>query len=276
MRKNKLLCAALAAPVVTAGLYALSLRGRTNHPAWDKLSRFRYAHRGLHDKENGVPENSLLAFRLAVEQGFGAELDIHLTKDGKLAVIHDDSLLRTAGVDVKASELTAEELNQYRLEGTDEKIPFLEEVLELFEDRAPLIIELKVENNASALAKAACDLLDRWHVDYCIESFHPAAVLWLKQNRPDVCRGQLSENFVSSKGTGLGFAADFIMTHLLTSCLTRPDFVAYDWQGRNGLSPKLSRKLWRVQEVNWTVRDRETMEKCEADGSLIIFEKFVP
>lgn len=276
MNKNRLLGIALAAPAVTAGLYLLSLRGRTNHPAWEKLTKFRYAHRGLHDKENGVPENSLLAFQRAAEHGFGAELDIHLTKDGRLAVIHDDSLLRTAGVDIKASSLTAEELSQYRLEGTGEKIPFLEEVLPIFEDKAPLIIELKVENNAAALARATCDLLDRWHVDYCIESFHPGAVRWLKQHRPDVCRGQLSEDFVSSKGTKLGFLADFVMTHLLTSFLTRPDFIAYDWHSRKEPSLLISRKLWGVQEVSWTVRDRETMEDCEADGSLIIFEKFMP
>lgn len=131
-------------------LYLLSLRCRRGHPAWATLRQFRYAHRGLHDREQGIPENSLAAFRRAVEQGFGAELDVHLTKDGRLAVIHDDSLLRTAGADVKASELTAAELGQYRLEGTDEKIPFLEEVLPLFEGKAPLIVELKVEGNAAA------------------------------------------------------------------------------------------------------------------------------
>ena len=66
------------------------------------------------------------------------------------------------------------------------------------------------------------------------------------------------------------------MTHLLTSSATRPDFIAYDWHGRDGLSPTLSRRLWKVREVCWTVRDRETMERCEADGSLVIFEKFIP
>lgn len=276
MNRKRLLGIALAAPAVTAGLYLLSLRGRTNHPAWETLTRFRYAHRGLHDRNNGVPENSLAAFRLAAEHGFGAELDVHLTRDGRLAVIHDDSLLRTAGADGKVSDLTAEELAQYRLEGTDEKIPFLEEVLSIFEGRAPLIVELKVENNAAELARAACDLLDRWNVDYCIESFHPAAILWLRKNRPDVCRGQLSEDFVSSKGTKLGFLADFAMTHLLTSFLTRPDFIAYDWHGRKEPSVRLSKKLWGVQEVSWTVRDRETMEALDKDGAVSIFEGFIP
>ena len=182
--------------VVLFILWILALRCRNGHTAWNTLRNFRYAHRGLHDSENGIPENSMAAFRLAVENGYGIELDIHLTKDGRLAVIHDSSLLRTAGADVRVETLTAEELDQYRLEGTDEKIPFLEEVLPLFEGKTPLVVELKVEGNAAALAKAACDLLDQYKVDYCIESFHPQAILWLKKNRPEICRGQLSQNFL--------------------------------------------------------------------------------
>lgn len=257
-------------------LWVLAIRCRRGHSAWETLRNYRYAHRGLHDAANGIPENSLKAFRLAADHGFGAELDVHLTKDGRLAVIHDDSLLRTAGVDVKASALTAEELAQYRLEGTDEPIPFLEEVLPIFEGKAPLIVELKVEGNAAALAEAACGLLDKHHTDYCIESFHPQAVLWLKKHRPDVCRGQLSQNFLRDKGTGLGKAADFAMTHLLTGFLTVPDFIAYDHRHRNRLSLKLARLVWGVQEVSWTIRTPEAMNKCEADGCLSIFEHFIP
>ena len=276
MKKHSLLRAALMAPAAAAGVYLLSLRGRKDHPAWAVLERYRYAHRGLHDKVNGVPENSLAAFRRAVERGFGAELDAHLTRDGRLAVIHDDSLLRTAGADVRASESTAEELARYRLEGTDERIPFLEEVLPLFEGKTPLIVELKVDGNNDALCQAACEMLDRFDVDYCVESFHPGAVRWLKEHRPDICRGQLSENFLRSEGTNMGAFADFAMTHLLLDFATLPDFIAYDWHGREGLSPRLARKLWGVREVSWTVRDRETMERLEAEGSLIIFENFIP
>ena len=257
-------------------LWLVALRCRKGHAAWDTLRKFRYAHRGLHNSAAGIPENSMAAFRLAAEHGYGVELDIHLTKDGRLAVIHDDSLLRTAGADVKASDLTAEELGQYRLEGTEERIPFLEEVLPLFEGKAPLIVELKVEKNAGALAEAACNLLDQYSADYCIESFHPQAVIWLKKHRPDVCRGQLSQNFLKDKGTGSGKAADFAMTHLLTSFLSMPDFIAYNHEHRNRLSLKLARMVWQVQEVSWTIRTPEDMARCEKDGCLSIFENFTP
>ena len=75
-------------------------------------------------------------------------------------------------------------------------------------------------------------------MDYCIESFHPLAVRWLKKHRPDVCRGQLSENFLKTR-TGLGRGADFVMTHLLTSFLTTPDFIAYNPKsGKNETFPR--------------------------------------
>ena len=261
--------------VVLAAIWLLALRCRRGHPAWAVLEQYRYAHRGLHDSEHGIPENSLAAFRLAAQRGFGAELDVHLTRDGRLAVIHDDSLLRTAGADVKASQLTAEELSAYCLEGTQEKIPFLEEVLPLFEGKGPLIVELKVEGNAAALAQATCEMLDRYRVDFCIESFHPQAVLWLKRHRPEVCRGQLSQNFLAQR-SGLSWPAAFAMTHLLTSFLTTPDFIAYNLHHRDRLSLRLARRLWGVREVSWTIRSPQELAACEGDGCLSIFEGFTP
>lgn len=267
----------LAAIILVLLLWVLALYCRKGHPMLGALQEFRFAHRGLHNAAEGVPENSMKAFRLAAEHGYGIELDVHLTKDGRLAVIHDDSLLRTAGVDVKASDLTAEELSQYRLEGTDEKIPFLEEVLPLFEGIAPVIVELKVEKNAAALAEAACRVLDEFNLNFCIESFHPQAIMWLKKHRPAICRGQLSQNFLlKGKGTGQGKPADFAMTHCLTSFLTYPDFIAYNHEHRDRLCLKVARKVWGVQEVSWTVRSPEVMAQCEKDGCVVIFEHFEP
>ena len=143
-------------------LYLLCLRCRRGKMDQAYFRQWRYAHRGLHDREKGIPENSMAAFKRAAANGFGAELDVHLMKDGKLAVIHDASLLRTAGADVEIEDLTAETLDQYPLEGTEQRIPLLEEVLPLFTDRAPLIVELKAERgNAEALAAAASRVLKK-------------------------------------------------------------------------------------------------------------------
>ena len=102
----------ISIPVLVV-IYLLLLRCRKGHPGLEHLRKYYYAHRGFHG--NGVPENSLWAFRLAAEKGYGSELDIHLMKDGNLAVIHDASLKRTAGGDVLIEDLTTEDLTGYRL-----------------------------------------------------------------------------------------------------------------------------------------------------------------
>ena len=259
-------------------LYLLCLRCRRGTADWTHFRKWRYAHRGFHDREKGIPENSLAAFKRAAANGFGAELDVHLMKDGKLAVIHDASLLRTAGADVYIEDLTAEELENYRLEGTEQRIPLLEEVLPLFAGRAPLIVELKAERgNAAALAEAACRVLDKHKTDCCVESFDPRCLMWLWQNRPDVIRGQLSENFTAhGDAQNLPGGVRWILTNLLLNVRTRPDFIAYRFEDRKNLSLRLCRGVYGVQEASWTVREKAVMEQAEAAGNLVIFENFDP
>ncbi len=268
----------LLALIVLGELYTLALRCRRGHPDWKILRLWRYAHRGFHDKPV-IPENSMAAFRRAVENRFGAELDVHLMRDGRLAVIHDSSLLRTAGADVAVEDLTAEELEQYRLEGTEERIPLLEEVLELFQDRTPLVVELKSERgNYNELAAATVAVLDKYRVRYCIESFDPRCLVWLRKNRPEIVRGQLSEQFLRHEedGADLSRAVRFILSNLLMNFRAVPDFIAYRFSDRDCLSLRWCRKFYKVQEVNWTIRSREEMIAAEKAGNLVIFEQFDP
>lgn len=254
-------------------LYTLSLRGRNNHKLLRKLRKFSYAHRGLHKK--GVPENSLWAFQLARDKGYGIELDVHLMKDGELAVIHDCSLLRTAGVDMRIDELTAEDLTFFRLEGTEERIPLFRQVLELYRGYAPLIVELKSDRgNHAALCQAVCDMLDSYEGLYGVESFDPRCVAWLKKNRPDIVRGQLSQNFMKDKKTPLFLRP--VMSWNITTFLTKPDFIAFRYADRKCFSIWVMRKLWKLQGVTWTLRAPEEHETACKEGWIPIFENFEP
>lgn len=256
-------------------VYLALLIPRRNYPGWEKLDGVRYAHRGLHDKDQGRPENSLAAFRLAAEKGFGAELDVHLMADGKLAVVHDSSLKRVCGREAVIEDLRAEDLAGYPLYDTQEHIPLLRDVLEVFEGGTPLVIELKsVKGNAAALTDAVMAELKGWNGTYCIESFQPGVIRHLRAHYPEVVRGQLSANFMNEES--LGWFQRVAMTYLLTTSFTRPDFIAYDYHDRSCPSLRLMRGLFRVHEVGWTIRDRGAMERLEADGVTVIFEKFVP
>lgn len=274
---NKMTKAALGCAGVL-GAWSLLLKPRRNQPGWEKLEGMRYAHRGLHDVKLGVPENSMAAFQRAIDHGFGAELDVHLMADGNLAVVHDSDLTRVCGRKARIEDLVEEELMDYPLMGTEELIPLFEEVLGLFEGKTPLVIELKVEGgNANALTDAVMAALEGWNGVYCVESFHPAALLRLKERYPWVLRGQLSQNFLrDSEVSNLSLPARFVLTNLLTTAFTRPDFIAYNWKDRGNLSLRWMRALYGVHEVDWTVRERETMETLDQAGVTSIFEGFVP
>lgn len=251
------------------------LRCRTGHPMLEVLRKYRYAHRGYHDKPN-IPENSMIAFRRALERGWGAELDVHLLKDGTLAVMHDASLKRTAGADVQIEDLTREELGRYRLEGTDQPIPLFDEVLELFEGKAPLIIELKSERgNHLALTEAVCQRLGRYHGDFCVESFDPFVLIDLKKLRPDICRGQLSQNFLLDRN-GLSYPKALVAANLGLNALTQPDFIAYKFRDREQACLRVCQRNWKAQIVYWTLRSKEELLEAEAQGALPIFECFDP
>lgn len=110
-----------------------------------------------------------------------------------------------------------------------------------------------------------------------MESFHPAAVLRLKEKYPHVLRGQLSQNFMRDSEVGnLSLPVRFGLTNLLTTFATRPDFIAYNWKDRGNLSLRMMKALYGVHEVGWTVRDQGTMDALEQVGVASIFEGFIP
>lgn len=234
-----------------------------------------YAHRGYHDKP-AIPENSLPAFRRAIERKWGAELDVHILKDGTLAVFHDSELERCTGEKGILEDLDFESMRRLHLEGTQEPIPTFDEVLDLFEHSgSPLIIELKTyRHNHKALTEAVCRRLDRYTGTFCLESFDPFAVLELKKLRPAFIRGQLARNFRADPW-GMGKLLAAHMTDLRFNCLTKPDFVAYQFADRD--VPALQKALKKgMQEVNWTIRCKEDLEAVLRNGALAIFEKFDP
>ncbi len=241
----------------------------------EKLHAFdgwRYAHRGLHRKPD-IPENSRAAFRRAVKNGFGAELDVHLLSDGTLAVLHDSLLKRMTGREGVIEDCTLEDLPELKLGETEETIPTFGEVLRIFGGRTPLIIELKTwKGNAEALTEAVLKELEGYRGLYCLESFDPRVALWLRKNRPDILRGQLSMDFVKER-SGLTFLQAVFATHLLHVCITRPDFIAYRFQDRHKAANRFCLHVLRKQGVSWTLRTPGQIRQAEKEGLWPIFEK---
>lgn len=129
--------------VLAAGYFFSILPATSRRQECLKFAEWNYAHRGLWNAAEGVPENSLPAFARAAEQGYAIELDIQITKDGRIVVFHDDTMKRMCGNEGKISDYTYEELQQFHLGDSTEKIPLLREVLQTVDGRVPLLIEIK-------------------------------------------------------------------------------------------------------------------------------------
>ncbi len=254
----------LGSLLALALLYLLLLMSRTRRPEAEALIRTPFAHRGLHGE--GVPENSLAAFRAAVEAGVGIELDVQLSSDGVLMVFHDDTLIRMTGKEGKVSDYTCAALKETRLGESEETVPTFAEVLETVGGRVPLLVEVKYHNRIAETCEKTAALLDAYEGAYLMESFHPLAVRWFAKHRPTVVRGQLSSAVCKQKLTFSNFIVDSMMLNILS----RPDFIAYSVKNKKHF-PFLLAKLWKPYTVAWTVRTAE--ELLAAKGfDQIIFE----
>ena len=257
--------------LLTAFWIVALLHMRNGHPVMRALENTPFAHRGLHDETK--PENSMAAFAAAADKGFAIEFDLHLTRDGRLVVMHDGTTERMCGEHKKINDCTLEELSALRLPDGS-AIPTFKEFLALVNGRVPLLIELKNDgNNAVPLCAAAMKALEGYQGAYIVESFDPRVIYRLKKAYPDTARGQLSQDFLKNKD------APWYMRPLLASMIsnlwTKPDFIAYNVKHRASLPLRLLNAAGR-KICFWTVRDKAEYDRCMKDRQNPIFENFLP
>ncbi len=178
-----------ALPPLTMWLVA---PGRSTKQQRAPFEGLNIAHRGLHSRDKTVPENSLPAFREAAAAGYGAELDVQLSREGEVVVFHDDTLERVCGVSGRVDSYSLASLQQMHLCGTEYTIPTFAQVLEAA-GTMPLVVELKSGPRNRQLCRKTLDLLRGYPGPWCIESFDPRIVAWFRKNAPDVLRGQLAD-----------------------------------------------------------------------------------
>ena len=229
-----------------------------------------FAHRGLHTPDKQVPENSLAAFRAAVEAGYGMELDVQLSRAGQVVVFHDDDLLRVCGREERVDALDLAELRTLSICGTEERIPLFSEVLSTVGGRTPLIVELKSGRRNGELCEKTLAVLREYPGVFCIESFDPKIVYWFKKHAPDIFRGQLA-NPKEDYGAKVSPLLARLLAGCRFSCLNRPDFIAYKIGPRPANVLRKRRK--GILLVAWTSHDAE---KDAKENDSVIFEACTP
>ncbi len=289
----RVICIILAVLVV---LYLFLIMPRmARRPSRKPFLGVYYAHRGLHDNFSTAPENSMAAFKKAVDAGYGIECDVQLTRDGVPVIFHDFTLARVAryadghtpddavrnedgslGVKGKVIDYTYDELMAFHLLDSEEKIPRFEDFLRLVDGKVPLIIELKIELKDLSVCPKVDALLSDYKGLYCIESFNPLGVYWYRKNRPDVLRGQLSDAFHRDKPDEFKGILYFVLTNLFFNVLSRPDFIAFNHKYSGCLSFNLCRKLFGALTAAWTIKSQEQLEKAKNKFDIMIFDSFIP
>jgi len=226
------------------------------------------AHRGLHNAE--LPENSLAAYSNAINHGFAIELDVQCIDDGTVIVFHDNNVKRMTLHDGYVANLTKDKLDELRLLNTDEKIPTFEQVLELVNGKAPILIEVKNFGSIGGIEKKLVEILSSYSGEFAVQSFNPYVMEYFKSNASGFIRGQLCQVFNKQEMPQL--MRRFAFNSLHVNKISAPDFIAFD---ATDLPNKKVAKS-QLPVLAWTVRSNTEMERVRPYCDNIIFENFIP
>ncbi len=222
------------------------------------------AHRGFHDLARGRPENSLPAFEAAVASGYAIECDLHPAADGVPVVFHDGDLGRLTGETGCVRDRTAAELRRRTLLGTQERIPSLDELLELTGGRVPLVIELKhMPGRDAGFARTVVERVRRYHGPAALMSFDHSLIADVRAAAPELPCGLTAEG---DWRTG--------PDHLRAVLRLGVDFISYRLRDLPTPVPLFARRVLRIPLISWTIRDPAEVPRARAWTDQITFEGF--
>ena len=231
--------------------------------SWIKNRNF--AHRGLHDVQH--PENTISAFKNAVNHNYDIELDIHLTLDKKIVVVHDHNLKRLCNVDINVEKSTYQELKELTIQNTLERIPLLVEVLDMLPVSTHLLIELKTSKNNKLFVSIFLDIMKKYHHTYAMHSFDPRIVNQFKKQDDTVIRGIISQNYKRKTPMFYGLKT------LKLNFWYKPDFVNYNIKD---LPNKYLDNLYNngMCIVSFTAQSKTELEYVRSRYDNAVFENF--
>jgi len=232
------------------------------------------AHRGLHDARKGVIENSASAVKAAIAKSFAVEVDLQCAKDNQPVVFHDATLERLTSETGPVASRSASELTSIPLRGSKDRILLLRDLLTLVNGLVPLIIEIKSKWNDDDRYEAnIAKELASYRGPVAVMSFDPKCVTRFRALLPSLPRGLIAESFADEQHwSKLTSGQRFIMRHLLTAAIARPNFIAYDIRALPALAPSLARSLFRLPLLTWTVRSEADKVRATNYADAMIFE----
>jgi len=247
-------------------------------PGLDWLTARPLAHRGLHNAEAGVIENTASAFSAAIAGNYGIETDLQISADGEAVVHHDDALGRLTAGSARLADLGAAEIKAVRFKATADRILTLGELCALVAGRATLVLELKSHFDGDRrLVQRIADVLANYAGPVAVMSFDPALVEAARMVAPGLPRGIVAERtYAHHEWDRLPPAEKWRMAHLLHAMRTRPHFVAYGIKDLPAAAPLIARWLFGLPLLTWTVRSEDDRHRAARWADQMIFEGVRP
>ena len=237
------------------------------------------AHRGLHDAERGIVENSVSAVKAAMRKGIAVEVDLQRAADNQPVVFHDMTLERLTNESGPVAARDVASLRSIALkDGGGDRILSLPELLELVADTVPLLLEVKSDKSRNGVFEAnIAKQLATYRGPVAVMSFDPHMVAEFRRAAPGLPRGLVSCRFADELSkTHLTMLQRFAMRHLLTSVFAHPQFVAYDIRALPAIAPLIAKFIAGLPLLAWTVRSEADLERALRYADAPIFEGMVP
>ena len=249
-----------------------------NAPDW--LIERPIAHRGLHDAAAGVIENTLRAAEAAIAEGFAIECDIQLSADGEAIVFHDETLDRLTEASGPLSALSAAEIANVRIRGTDEPPPAFAALLETVAGRTPIICEIKSRFDGDwRIADRAGALAGAYGGPLAFKSFDHDLAAYLRLRRPHMRAGHPCPIGLLAQASYEDPAWAFLTpeqkqdwTDFDHYDLARADFLSFNVDDLPHKIPFLVKELTGAPIMVWTVRTADQREAAHKWADQIVFD----
>jgi glycerophosphoryl diester phosphodiesterase len=235
------------------------------------------AHRGLHDAQKDIIENTATAFTAAISHGYSIETDLQISADGEAIVHHDDAFGRLTEGSGRLADLNAEQIKNIRFKATDDRILSLGELCDLVAERTTLILELKSHFNGDPrLVTRTAEVLSSYSGPAAVMSFDPGLLEFARYGHPALVRGIVAQRHYSGRDWKLPLSKRCNMSWLLHVPRSRPLFIAYSVRDLPAVPPLLVHALLNLPLLAWTVRDDKDRNRAERWADQVIFEDWRP
>lgn len=247
-------------------------------PALDWLVARPIAHRGLHDKDNGVLENTASAALAAIAAKCAIECDVQVTADGEAVVFHDFTLERLTEGSGRVDAMAADALGKLTMRESADHIIRLSDWLALIAGRAVAVIEIKSRFDGDLrLLHRVVEVARQYRGPHALKSFDPAVIEKLREIAPDIPRGIVAMNDYDDRGhKALSRAEIYALANLLHFSRTQPDFLSWRVLDLPCAAPFLCRTQLGLPVMAWTVRTPEERERASLHADQMVFEGFKP